>query len=66
MKEDGEEDDEESRRQEDVLERVVLVQNGDQGEADCPAQAAVRQNKLLLCRGKYCHIRVLGITDRNN
>ena len=48
LDEDGEEDDEERCRQEDVLKRVVLVQDGDQRKSDGTSQAAVGQNELLL------------------
>ena len=44
----NEEDDEERCRQEDVLKRVVLVQDGDQRKSDGTSQAAVGQNELLL------------------
>ncbi len=49
LDENGEEDDEEGGGEEDVLEGSALVQDGDQGEADGPAQAAISKNKLLLC-----------------
>lgn len=48
LNEDGEEDDEQGGGEEDVLERVVLVQDGDQGEADSTAKTTVGQNKLFL------------------
>ena len=48
LDEDGDEDDEERRRQKDFLERSPLVKNGDQRKTDGSSQASVGENELFL------------------
>ena len=48
LDEDGEEDDDDGGEEEDVLERVLVGQNGDEGEADGAPQAPVGHDELLL------------------
>ena len=48
LDEDGDEDDEERRRQKDFLERSPLVKNGDQRKTDGSSQASVGKNELFL------------------
>lgn len=49
LNEDGEEDDSDDGRQEHVSHgEVAFVQQKSQRESDCPTQAAVRYNKLVL------------------